>query len=308
MTPRRSLVMMEPFRSPFYAPALVAVHGGHFADAGFDVSLVTAGPGKGTVEALIEGRADFAVSGIMRSLGLVDQGGPPIVHFGTVNDRNGFFLLSRERRPQFAWSDLAGRTVISFGGAPTPYHCMLSVLRREGVDPARVRFIRDLGVPESVAAFKTGNADFFECAPPVVDRLVAEGAGHLAASMGVATGPVPFSSLMATQQRLRDDRADLVRIVRAFHGAQRWLAHASADDVARVIEPALPDIELPLLARIVARYRAQGTWPDDPRLDRRGYGYLQEILLLGGFIKHRHPYDLLIDTDIATEAMAGHPA
>ena len=118
-----------------------------------------------------------------------------------------------------------------------------------------------------------------------------------------SAGPVPFSSLMAMPQRLRDDRADFVRIVRAFHGAQRWLASASADDVARVIAPAFPDIELPLLARIVARYRAQGTWPDDPRLDRPGYERLQEILFAGGFIKQRHPYDLLIDTEIATEAL-----
>jgi NitT/TauT family transport system substrate-binding protein len=305
MTTRRSLTMMEPFRSPFYAPALVAVHGGHFSRAGFDVSLVTAGPGQGTAEALIEGRADFAVAGIMRSLGLVDSGGPPIVHFAMVNDRNGFFLVSREPRPRFAWGDLAGRTVLSFGGAPTPYHCMLSVLRREGVDPSRVSFVRDLGVPEAVAAFKAGKGDFLECGPPIVDQLVGEGAAYLVASMGVATGPVPFSSLMATQPRLRDDRADLVRIVRAFHGAQRWLAQASADDVAAVIAPAFPGIALPVLSRIVARYRAQGTWPDDPRLDRPGYERLQEILFAGGFIKGRHPYELLIDTDIATEAMAG---
>jgi NitT/TauT family transport system substrate-binding protein len=299
------LRMMEAFRSPFYAPALVAVYGGHFAAAGFDVSLVTAEPGQGTAEALLDGRADFAVSGIMRSLGVADRGGPPIVHFAIVNDRNGFFLVSREPRPRFGWSDLEGRTVISFGGAPTPYHCMLSVLRREGIDVGRVAFIRDLDVPAAVAAFKAGKADFLECGPPVVDRLVAEGGGHLVASMGVATGPVPFSSLMATRDRLQRDRAVFVRLVRALYEAQRWLASASADDVARVIAPAFPDTDAPLLARIVARYRAQGTWPDDPRLDRPGYERLQEILLAGGFIRNRHPYELLIDTEIATEALGG---
>src|SRR5437773_6306157 len=229
MTPR-TLTMMEPFHSPFYAPAHVAVRGGYFARAGFDVTLVTATPQNPTAEALLEGRADFAVSGIMRSLGLVDKGGPPIVHFAAVNDRNGFFLVSRVARPSFAWSDLVGRTVLSFGGAPTPYLCMLAVLRQSGVDPKGVTFVRDLGVPEAVAAFKDGKGDFIECGPPVVDQLVAEGAGHLVASMGVATGPVPFSSLMATEARLRDDRAALVRLVRAFHEAQRWIAHASADD------------------------------------------------------------------------------
>jgi NitT/TauT family transport system substrate-binding protein len=299
----KSLTMMEPFHSPFYAPATVAVRGGHFAREGYDVTLRTAGPGQETVKELLAGRADFAVSGIMRSLGLVDQGGPPIVHFAAVNDRNGFFLVSRERRRHFEWTDVAGRTVLSFGGAPTPYHCMLSVLRREGVDPARVTFVRDLGVPEAVAAFKAGRGDFIECGPPVVDQLVAEGAGHLAASMGVATGPVPFSSLMATQERLRDDRAMFVQLTRAFHAAQRWLAAASADEIARVIGPAYPDIDHELLAKIAARYRAQGTWPDDPRLDRPGYERLHDILLAGGFIKNRHPYALLIDTEIATDAL-----
>jgi len=307
MTARRSLLMMEPFRSPFYAPALVAVHGGHFANAGFDVSLQTATPGNMTVDALIRGRADFAVSGIMRSLALVDRGGPPIVHFAAVNDRNGFFLVSREPRPRFKWRDLVGRSVIAFGGAPTPYYCLLSVLRAAGIDPAQVSFARDVSVPDAIAAFKSGKADFLECGPPVADRLVTEGAGFLVASLGVATGPVPFSSLMATSQRLRDERELFVRLTRAFHGAQRWLAQASADEIARVIGPALPDVELPLLARIVARYRAQGTWPDDPRLDRPGYERLHEILLTGGFIKRSHAYELLIDTEIATEAMDPRP-
>jgi NitT/TauT family transport system substrate-binding protein len=295
--------MMAPFHSPFYAPAHVAVRGGYFARAGFDVTLQTATPDNPAAEALLAGRADFAVSGIMRSLAVVDKGGPPIVHFAAVNDRNGFFLVSKTPRREFAWQDLIGRTVLSFGGAPTPYQCMLSVLRREGVDPARVTFVRDLGVPDAVAAFKAGKGDFIECGPPVVDQLVAEGAGHLVASMGVATGPVPFSSLMATDVRLREDHATFVRLVRAFHEAQRWIAQASADEIAALIAPAFPDIDARLLARIVARYRAQGTWPDDPRLDRPGYEKLQEILYAGGFITARHPYERLIDTGIATEAL-----
>ena len=297
--------MMEAFHSPFYAPALVAARAGYFADEGFDVSLVAASPGRGTADAILDGSVDFAVSGLMRSFKVADEGGPPIVHFAAVNDRNGFFLLSREPRPAFAWSDLAGRTVISFGGAPTPYYCMLSVLRRHGVDPARVTFQRDVPVPEAVAAFTAGRADFLECGPPVVDRLVAEGAGHLVASMGDATGPVPFSSLMTSQERVRRDRGDLVHLVRALHRAQRWIAEAPADEIARVLAPTFEDIEPPLLARILQRYRAQHTWPDSPLLDRAGYERLQDILLDGGFIVHRHRFEDLVDTSIASDAMSG---
>src|SRR6059036_2935811 len=114
------------------------------------------------VDALRSGSVDFAFGGLMRSFELVDCGGPCFVHFAVVNDRNGFFFLSREPRCRFAWADLVGRTVISFGGAPTPWLCMQAVLRRHGVDPTRVTFLRDLSTPEALAAFRAGKADFIE--------------------------------------------------------------------------------------------------------------------------------------------------
>jgi NitT/TauT family transport system substrate-binding protein len=181
---------------------------------------------------------------------------------------------------------------------------MLSVLRRHGVDPAGVRFLREIPVPDAVGMFTAGRAEFLECGPPVVDRLVADGTGHLVASMGDATGPLPFSSLMTSQERLRRDRDDLVRLVRALHRAQQWIAGAAPADLARVLAPIFEDIEPPLLAQILDRYRTQHTWPDSPMLDRPGYERLQEILLTGGFIRSRHRFEDLVDTSIATEALS----
>src|SRR2546427_4967010 len=125
----------------------------------------------------------------MRSFELVDRGGPRLVHFAAVNDRNGFFLLSRKPRRRFAWADLVGRTVISFGGAPTPWLCMQAVLRRRGLDPARGTFVRDLSTPDAVAAFCAGKAGFLEHGPPVVGELIARGARQLVAAVGGGTGP-----------------------------------------------------------------------------------------------------------------------
>ncbi len=146
------LTVMEPFRSIFYAPQFVALHLGHFAAEGLEVAVRTGADATGTTRALIDGTAQFSMGGIMRSLDLADRGGRFLVHFAEVNSRNGFFLLAREPRPQFTWADLAGRTVISFAGAPTPWQCMLTVLRRHGVDPARVTFVRDLHGDDAVRA------------------------------------------------------------------------------------------------------------------------------------------------------------
>jgi NitT/TauT family transport system substrate-binding protein len=303
VTPGRPLRVVVAFHSIFYAPLPVAIRGGHFAAEGVEVDPETPALAAGTVDALQSGVADISLSGIMRSFQLVDRGGPRLVHFAAVNDRNGFFLLSREPRPRFAWPDVAGRTIISFGGAPTPWLCMQTVLRRHGVDPARVTFRRDLSTPHAIAAFKARQGDFIEHGPPVIDQLIADGTGHLVASMGEATGPVPFSSLMATPETLTKQRDVLIRFVRGLYRAQRWMAASTAQEIAAVVAPVFGDIEPAVRVAAIERYLRQSTWATDPVLTRAGYETLQEILLSAGFIKKPHPFESLIDTEIARAAV-----
>src|SRR5207237_1072433 len=124
--------------------------------------------GMTTTGALLDGTAHICLGGIMRSLDLADRGQPFLPHFAEVNSRNGFFLLSRRPRPGFAWADLSGRTLLGFAEAPTPWQCLLTVLRRHGVDPGSVRIERTLPVAEAVAAFRADRADFLEAGQPVL--------------------------------------------------------------------------------------------------------------------------------------------
>ena len=300
----RALTVVEPFRSLFYAPQFVALHGGHFTAEGLDVTVRTASGGVTSADALLEGTVEISLGGLMRSLDLVDRGKGLLPHFAEVNSRNGFFLLSREPRPDFQWADLAGKTVISFAEAPTPWQCMLTVLRRNGVDPGGVTIRRDLPAAQAVVAFRAGSADFLEQGQPVVEQLLAEGAAHLVASMGDATGPVPFSSYMTTPRFLREDRETVRGFTRALFQAQRWMAARDPADIADLIAPSFADIDPEIRRRVVERYQRQGTWPGDPILRQPGYEALQRILLDGGFIRSPHRYEDLVDTTVARQVAA----
>jgi NitT/TauT family transport system substrate-binding protein len=300
----RTLTVFEPFRSVFYAPQFVALHGGHFAAEGLDVAVRTASGGVSSAEALLAGMSEISLGGVMRSLDLADRGQGLLPHFAEVNSRNGFFLLGRRPPADFHWSDLVGATVISFAEAPTPWQCMLTVLRRNGVDPARVTIRRDLPTAQAVAAFRAGEADFLEQGQPVVEHFLAEGTAHLVASMGEATGPVPFSSYMTTPHFLRDDRETVRGFTRALFRAQRWMAGRGAADIADLIAPSFPDIDREIRRRAVDRYQRQGTWAADPILRQPGYEALQRILLDGGFIRSTHRYEDLVDTAIARQVVA----
>jgi NitT/TauT family transport system substrate-binding protein len=300
----RRLTVVEPFRSLFYTPQFVALHRGEFAAEGFEVVVRTATGSGGTIPALLDGEAEVAMGGIMRSLDLADRGGPFVPHFVEVNRLNGFFLLARKPWPGFRWADLEGRAVISFAGAPTPYFCMLAVLRRSGVDAARVRFVRDLHGDDAVRAFRAGEAEFLEAGQPTAEALIAGGAGHLVASMGEATGPVPFSSYMTRADRLRSDPELFTAFTRAVLRAQAWMARATATEIAEVVAPAFPDVPGPLRTAVVDRYVRQGTWATAGPIERESYDALHAILLDGGFIRSAHRYEDLVDTAIVRRALA----
>ena len=305
MTRPQPIRLIEAFHSIFYSPVVIAVLGGHLAAEGLEPTLTAAEHAGGIADILLEGRADVAISGLVRSFDLADRGGPRLVHFAAVNDRNGFFLLSRTPRPDFAWPDLVGRTVLSYSGAPTPWLCMQAVLRRHGVDPARVNSVRHLAAPDAAAAFRAGDADFLEHGPPLVDELVRDGIGHLVASMGEATGPLAFSSCMTTSDMLVHGRDLLRRFVRGLARAQRWMRDAGAEGIAEAIAPAFPDITADLRRRAVERYARQDTWAAHPAISPEGFEALQEILLAGGFIARRHRFEELVDTSLVAQAMGG---
>jgi NitT/TauT family transport system substrate-binding protein len=239
----------------------------------------------------------------MRSFDVADRDGRFLPHFAEVCSRSGFFLLGRKPMPSFRWSDLAGKTVIGFAEAPTPWQCMLTVLRQQGVDPAAVRIERNRPGPEALAAFRAGHGDFFEQTQPIVEQMLTSGEAHLVASMGEATGPVPFTSYMTTPEFLRREPETVLRFTRAVYRTQRWLARQATPTIAETIAPDFRDIERGLLERAIERFKKQDTWARDPVLRRPGFDYLQEILQTGGFIKKTHRYEDLVDTGIAERAV-----
>src|SRR2546422_1601444 len=299
----RPMTVLMPFYTPFYAPLAAGAALGRFREEGLDVRWQPAATfGKIAVEALLDGSIEITLSGLMRSFDVADREGRFLPHFAEVCSRSGFFLLGRTPMPDFRWSDLVGKTVIGFAEAPTPWQCMLTVLRRHGVEPATVRIERNRPGPEALAAFRSGHGDFFEQTQPIVEQLLASGEAHLVASMGEATGPVPFTSYMTTPEFLRREPDTVLHFTRALYRTQRWLAAQDSRVIAETIAPDFRDIDRAVLERAVARFKKQDTWARDPVLGRPGYDYLQEILQTGGFIKKTHRDEALVATAIAERA------
>src|SRR4029453_15090825 len=111
-----------------------------------------------------------------------------VAHFAEACSRNAFFLLSRRPEPRFRFADLIGKTVLGFLEAPTPWQCLLTVLRRHAVEPARVRIERERPMLEAAAAFRAGEGDYLETTQPIVETLLGEGASPIGVPLAAGRG------------------------------------------------------------------------------------------------------------------------
>ncbi|MFN0073599.1 MAG: ABC transporter substrate-binding protein [Chloroflexota bacterium] len=294
--------MITAFHLPFYTPIWVAERLGAFRDEGLSVSIHTPAPGQSPA-ALERGEADVSLGGVMRSFILADQPDPRyLIAIAEVNSRDGFFILSRSPADNFQWQDLIGRRLALFSLAPTPWMCLQGVLRREGVDPASITTVADLGVAEGIAALLDGHVDFLQTSQPMAAELVEQGQAFLARAQALDVGHVPYSSLIVTEAFRSERPETCAAVVRATARALRWMATQPSDVIADLVASEFPEIPSSRLRTIISVYQTADTWADGPRQDRAAFERLGQYLVAGGLIGQAASYEALVDDSFSAIA------
>ncbi len=296
--------LMETWRSLFYTPIYAAVSRGFFENEGLDVEFSTCPPGHHGLSALNSGIADIVQSGPMRSIIAADWGAEVVpLHIIEINSRDGFFLVSRERHEPFQWESLKQATLIPVGFTVMPVASLKYGLKRKGVDLANICRREGLSIPDSMNAFRNGEADFIHVAQPFMEQLISEGSGHLAAAMGPVNGYISYSSFAVTH-RMAAEKAEIIqRFTQGFYNAKKWLAETDAQTVAESVGSFFPDVSKDVVTKSIARYKEQNTWSDDPLLREDGYNALQDVLVEAGLVKSRQSYESIVRPDFALNAM-----
>jgi NitT/TauT family transport system substrate-binding protein len=287
----------------YYAPQYLALELGFFVKEGLQVETEVPG-GARLVEYLSSGRADIALGGVWRPLmyrGRLET----LAAFAMLCARTPQVLVAR-RPPQgdgFAWQDLVGTSVILPAGAPSPGMFLSSILRRSGVDPSSVRFIRDLQAEETTRLFRAGLGDFYLAMPPLSEDLADEGY-HVAATLAEAGGPVPWSVYYSTPEFLAHPARLADRFVIAIQRALRWLLAWDPDDMPGPLQRYFPSTDPRCLARSIALTRLRDVWVDDVRIPEDDLMRWQDAMVQDGLIDRPIPYLEIVDPRPADAAKA----
>ena len=300
------VTLNEVAHSIFYAPQYVAIEEGYFAEEGLDLTLVTGFGADKVLTALISGEADIGFMGAEASIYAYQEGATdPAVNFAQLTQRAGNFLVAREEMKDFKWEDLKGEKVLGGRKGGMPEMVFEYILKKNGIDPQK-----DLTIDQSIdfgstAAAFTGDesAAYTVEFEPSATILEKEGAGHVVASLGEASGYVPYTSYSAKTSYMKENPEIIQKFTNALQKGMDYVQSHTPEEIAEVIAPQFKETDIDTITTIVKRYYDQDTWKENLIFEKDSFELLQDILEDAGELSERAEYEELVQTEYAKNAV-----
>jgi hypothetical protein len=293
---RTKVTLAEVAHTIFYAPQYVAIEKGYFKEVGIDIDLIlTAGADKVTA-AVLSGDADIGFCGSEGTIYVYNAKEKDYLKtFAQLTQKDGSFLVSREKIDNFTLNDLKGKSVIGGRAGGMPEMTFEWALKQNGIDPKN-----DLEIDTSIAfaamggAFISGQGDFVTLFEPNALEIEQQGYGYVVASIGELGGVVPYTSYSARESYIEKNSELISNFTKAIQKGLDFVHNSSDKEVAEAILSQFPDTSLNDLEKVVARYRKIDAWPKTTKFSEESFDHLQDIMIDNGVLNSKVSYDKLI--------------
>lgn len=299
------VTLNEVAHSIFYAPMYVAIEEGYFEEEGIDVELVTGFGADKTMTAVLTGEADIGFMGSESSIYTYVQGTDnPVVNFAQLTQRAGNFVVAREPIEAFSWEMLKGEEVLGGRAGGMPQMVFEYVLKKHGIDPkTELSIDQSIDFGSTAAAFSGGKGSFTIEFEPHATGLEQKGDGYIVASLGEESGYVPYTAFSATSAYIKEHPEVIQAFVNALQKGLDYVNSHTPEEIAKKIAPQFEETDRETVETIVKRYYEQDTWPKNLIFEKESFELLEHILMEAGELEEMLPYEALVNTEFAKEAV-----
>lgn len=292
----KKVTVAEVAHSVFYAPQYVADSLGYFKDEGLDVEIVLTSGADNVMAAVLSGDVQIGFSGTEATIYVYNGGEKDyVMTFAGLTQKDGSFLISREKYDNFKLEDLKGKSVLGGRVGGMPEMTFEWALRENGIDPKK-----DLYIDTSVAfaamegAFIGGNGDFVTLFEPNATSVIKNVYGYVVAYVGELGGNVPYTAYNARRSYIESNPDVIEKFTRAIDKGLKYVDSHSAKEIAEVIIGHFPNTSLADMEIIVDRYKKGEAWKKNVTINEEEWNHIQEIIEASGELDKRVDYDKLI--------------
>jgi NitT/TauT family transport system substrate-binding protein len=228
----------------YYLPLTIAEQLGYFKQEGLEVKISDFAGGAAALRAVVGGSAEVVSGAYEHTISLqgkkqyfqafVLQGRLPQIALGVATSKAASFR---------SFKDLKGMKIgVSAPGSST-HNLVKQLVATAGLDPNKDVSIIGAGVGAgAVAAMKSGQIDAISNVDPVMTRLELDGVVKIVADTRTLKGtreiwgaPLPAGCLYAPVEFVKKYPGVAQALANAIVRADKWIAKASATDVAKVV-------------------------------------------------------------------------
>ncbi len=297
----KTLQINEVTHSVFYAPLYLAESLGYFAEENIKIELTNGGGADNVMSAVLSGDADIGFCGPEAALYVLIGGSNDVpTVFGQLTKRDGSFLVSRTPEPNFQWTDLKGKEILAGrkGGVPamTFEYVLKNNNMKDGVD---LTLNYDVAFNLMTSAFEAGTADYCTMFDPVAYEYEAAGKGYVVASVGEASGEVPYTCFMAKNSWLKKNQTHAEGFLRAVTKAVKYVNETPSQTVAPYLTAYFEGVSVNSLAASVERYKAIDSWRTELSMTEDSFTRLQDIIDYAGELERRATLTELVNNEYA---------
>jgi NitT/TauT family transport system substrate-binding protein len=228
----------------YYLPLTIAEQLGYFKDEGLEVKISDFAGGAQALRAVVGGSAEVVSGAYEHTISMqgkkqymtafVLQGRLPQIALGVAKEKAANFK---------SFKDLKGMKIgVSAPGSST-HNLVKQLLTRAGLDPAKDVSIIGAGIGAgAIAAMKSRQIDALSNVDPVMTKLEMDGDVVVVADTRTLKGtqeiwgaPLPAGCLYAPEEFVKKYPNVAQALANAIVRADKWIAKASATDVAKVV-------------------------------------------------------------------------
>ena len=282
---------------------------GYFKEFGLSASAISASSGTNIIGPLINQQAEICIfAGFSQLITAIEKGAAlKIVGAASVKGQQALFSKNPAVK---SVKDLEGKT-IGVGAIGAQLHQVaVALLRKQGVDIKKVQFVTIGSSGDVFRAVIAGTVDAGNGQADVLSSLdkfgvhMVEG-GDYATSLPEFTWQASFTS----EKTIKEKRETLVRTLAAYAKAFRFVQNPGSKDDFVAAQLAALDSKNPEEAAkgAVSQWeylQQRKIYAEDLVLSPERVQYMQELNIEIGGQKKIIPYDQLIDTSLAKEAIA----
>lgn len=291
----KKITVNEVTHSVFYAPFYAAINNGYFTEEKLDIELINGGGSDKSMTALLSGQAQFALLGPETAVYVLNEGREDYaVILAQLTKKDGSFLLGKEPDESFTWDKLKGKTIIGGRKGGMPQMMLEYAMKKNGVIPNIDATVRtDVSFDLMGGAFIGGDDDYVALFEPVASTMEIANEGYIVASIGQASGDVPYTCFMCLQSYLKSNSDTAKSFLRALKKGQDFVNNSNTDDIVNSIAPSFPDSDKELLSAVVTRYKEIDVWNKDASMKQEDYLRLIDIIKDAGIIETAPDFDTI---------------